>query len=138
MTHDLISYIQRLTNAWNSHDLEQVLPYYSEEYEGVDIGEPQLQRGRKAVKAMLLRYWGAFPDLQFTVENTVAEAGRIAISWLAEGTQQGLIMNIPPTGRKVEIRGVSVIDVKDGLVVRGEYIWDLAGMLRSLGLLPQL
>lgn len=137
MTH-IVSYIQELTDAWNSHDLERVLPYYSEEYEGVDIGEPQLQRGREAVKEMLIRYWRAFPDLQFTVENLVVEEGRMAIAWLAEGTQQGPIMNIPPTGRRVEIRGVSIIDVKDGLVVRGEYIWDLAGMLRHMGLLPEL
>ena len=104
----------------------------------MDIGEPQLQRGREAVKEMLIRYWRAFPDLQFTVENLVVEEGRMAIAWLAEGTQQGPIMNIPPTGRRVEIRGVSIIDVKDGLVVRGEYIWDLAGMLRHMGLLPEL
>ena len=138
MTHNILSYVKSLTKAWNSHELEQVLPCYSEEYEGVDIGEAKIQHGREAVREMLLRYWKAFPDLRFTVRSTVAEGNRIAISWLAEGTQQGPIMNIPPTGRKVEIRGVSIIDVKDGLVVHGEYIWDLAGMLRHMGLLPEL
>jgi hypothetical protein len=47
-------------------------------------------------------------------------------------------MNIPPTGHKVQVRGVSIIDVEDGLIVRGQYIWDLAGMLRHMGLLPEL
>lgn len=138
MTNPLVPYIQNLTDAWNSYDLERVLPHYSEDYEAVDIGEPHVQRGRQAVKEMLLRYWKAFPDLRFHVESTVAEKNRIAISWYAEGTHQGPIMNIPPTGHKVEIRGVSIIDVKDGLVRRGQYIWDLAGMLRHMGLLPEL
>jgi len=138
MTDSLVSYVQHLTDAWNSHELEQVLVHYSEEYEGVDIGASGLQRGREAVKEMLVRYWKAFPDLKFTVQSSVAEDGRIAISWLAEGTQQGPIMNIPPTGRQVKVRGVSIIDVKDNLVVRGEYVWDLAGMLRHMGLLPEL
>jgi len=138
MIPDIMTYVQRLTHAWNSHDLEQVLPYYSEEYEGSNIGEPQLQRGRASVREMLLTYWKAFPDLQFRVESTVTEESRIAISWLAEGTHQGTIMNIPATGHKVEVRGVSIIDVEDGLVVRGQYIWDLAGMLRHMGLLPKL
>jgi len=138
MTHNLILYIQNLTDAWNSHDLEVVLPYYAENYEGVDLGEPRVQHGRNAVKEMLLRYWQAFPDLHFTVQNTVAEENRIAISWCAEGTHQGQIMHIPPTGHKIQIRGVSIIDVKDSLVMRGEYIWDLAGMLRHMGLLPEL
>lgn len=138
MTNNLLAYIQNLTDAWNSYDLERVLPYYSEDYEGVDIGEPQVQRGREAVREMLVRYWKAFPDLRFHVTGTVVEGNRIAISWSAEGTHQGSIMNIPPTGHKVEIRGVSIIEVKDGLVARGQYIWDLAGMLRHMGLLPEL
>jgi steroid delta-isomerase-like uncharacterized protein len=138
MTHNLVAYIQNLTDAWNSHDMEVVLPYYSEDYEGVDVSEPQLQRGHEAVKEMLLRYWRAFPDLQFTVENTVAEENRIAVSWRAEGTHKGPIMNIPPTGHKVEVRGVSIIEVENGLIVRGQYVWDMAGMLRHMGLLPEL
>jgi steroid delta-isomerase-like uncharacterized protein len=138
MTNNFLTYIQNLTDAWNSHDLELVLPFYSEHYEGVDIGEPQLQHGREAVRKMLLYYWKAFPDLKFYVVSTVAEENHIAISWQAEGTHHGSIMNIPPTGRKVQVKGVSVIEVKDGLVTRGEYIWDLAGMLRHMGLLPEL
>ncbi len=83
-------------------------------------------------------YWNAFPDLQFAITDTIVQDSRVAVVWVAEGTHQGTIMNIPPTGHKVEVRGVSVIDVKDGLVVRGQYIWDLAGMLRHMGLLPEL
>jgi hypothetical protein len=33
---------------------------------------------------------------------------------------------------------MSVINVQDGLVVSGQYVWDMAGMLRHLGLLPEL
>ena len=138
MSQNLVLYIQNLTDAWNSHNLEVVLPYYSDDYQGVDIGEPRAQNGRKAVKEMLRRYWQAFPDLYFTIQDTVEEENRIAISWSAEGTHQGPIMNIPPTGHRVEVRGVSIIDVEDGLVMRGQYIWDLAGMLRHMGLLPEL
>ena len=138
MSNHLLPYIQNLTDAWNSYDLERVLHYYSEDYEAVDIGEPQVQHGRESVREMLVRYWKAFPDLRFRVTDTVAEGDRIAISWSAEGTHQGSIMNIPPTGHKVHISGVSIIEVKDGLVTRGQYNWDLAGMLRHMGLLPEL
>ena len=47
-------------------------------------------------------------------------------------------MNIPATGHRVRVSGVSLIDVQDGFVVRGQHIWDLAGMLRHMGLLPDL
>ena len=138
MTNNLAAYIQDLTDSWNSYDLERILPYYSEEYEAMDIGQPHVQHGRDAVKEMLVRYWKAFPDLIFRVESTVVEENRIAISWYAIGTHQGPIMNVPATGHKVEVRGISIIDVENGLVARGCRIWDLAGMLRHMGLLPEL
>ena len=47
-------------------------------------------------------------------------------------------MNIPPTGRAVRIRGVSLLTVADGRLKRARRIWDLAGLLRSFGLLPEL
>jgi steroid delta-isomerase-like uncharacterized protein len=138
MTADLATYADVINRAWNSHDIERVLSFYSPDYVGSDVGQPRLQRGHAGMRAMLEQYWCAFPDLRFSVTHTVVQGGRVAILWVAEGTHQGPIMNIPPTGHKVEVRGVSVIDVQDGLVVRGQYIWDLAGMLRHMGLLPDL
>lgn len=138
MTVNLAIYAENINEAWNSHDIEKVLSFYSPEYVGDDIGQSSPQRGHEGLHAMLDNYWRAFPDLRFKVISTVVENYRVAIVWLAEGTHQGPIMNIPPTGRKIEARGVSIIDVENGLVMRGQYIWDLAGMLRHMGLLPEL
>jgi len=138
MTSNLATYAETINEAWNSHDIERVLSYYSTDYVGDDVGQASPLRGHEGLRAMLENYWRAFPDLRFKVVSTLVEGDRVAIVWVAEGTHQGTIMNIPPTGNKVQVRGVSVIDVEDGLIVRGQYIWDLAGMLRHMGLLPEL
>jgi steroid delta-isomerase-like uncharacterized protein len=138
MTTDLAAYTTTINRAWNSHNIENVLSLYSPDCIGSDVGQASILRGREGVRSMLEMYWNAFPDLQFAITDTIVQDSRVAVVWVAEGTHQGTIMNIPPTGHKVEVRGVSVIDVKDGLVVRGQYIWDLAGMLRHMGLLPEL
>jgi steroid delta-isomerase-like uncharacterized protein len=138
MTSDLATYSDSITQAWNSHEIERVLSFYSTDYVASDVGQAVLQRGHEGLREMLTAYWRAFPDLQFRITDRVIEGSRAVIVWVAEGTHQGTIMNIPPTGHPVEVRGVSVIDVQDGLVVRGQYIWDLAGMLRHMGLLPDL
>jgi steroid delta-isomerase-like uncharacterized protein len=138
MTTDLVTFADVITQAWNSHDMENVLRFYSSHYVGEDVGQAFLLRGHEGVRAMLENYWQAFPDLEFTVTDTVIQDSRMAIVWMAEGTHQGTIMSIPQTGHRVKVSGVSIIDVEDGLVVRGQYIWDLAGMLRHMGLLPEL
>ena len=138
MTTDLASYVDAISQAWNSHVPESVLNFYSQDYVGSDIGHAAPQRGRHGLRDMLQTYWKAFPDLQFTVTDTLTEGSRLAILWVAEGTHQGPIMNIPATGHRVQVKGMSVIHVENGLVVSGQHIWDLAGMLRHLGLLPEL
>ena len=47
-------------------------------------------------------------------------------------------MNIPPTGRKVAVQGVSILTVEEHRITRGVYEWDVAGLLRAIGLLPDL
>jgi len=138
MTADLALYADIINRAWNSLDIEKVLNFYSPDYEGSDVGQAEPVKGHKGLQTMLETQWKAFPDLHFIVTNTVVQGCQVASVWQAEGTHRGPIMNIPPTGRKVQVRGVSIIEVKDGLVVRGQYIWDLAGMLRHMGLLPEL
>lgn len=138
MNTDLATFAEDINQAWNSHDMAQVLGFYSSQYIGEDVGQAFLLRGHEGIRSMLENYWQAFPDLEFTVTDTVVEGSRVAIVWIAEGTHQGTIMNIPPTGHRMAVRGVSIIDIENGLVVRGQYIWDLAGMLRHMRLLPEL
>ena len=138
MIADLAAFTAMINEAWNSHNMDQVIRFYSPEYVGNDVGQPTLQRGHQGLREMLQTYWRAFPDLHFRVTDRMIEDSRVAILWVAEGTHQGPIMNIPPTGHKVRVRGMSVIHVEKGLVIGGQYIWDQAGMLRHLGLLPEL
>ena len=138
MSADLATYASLIHAAWNSHDIERVLSFYAQECISDDVGRAARLRGREDLRALLTAYWKAFPDLQFSVTDMIVEDRRLAIAWMAQGTHQGTIMNIPPTGHKVQVRGMSMLDVKDGLVVRAQYIWDIAGMLRHMGLLPEL
>jgi steroid delta-isomerase-like uncharacterized protein len=138
MTTDLATYAETINQAWNSHDIEKVLSFYSPNYLGDDIGLASPLRGHIGLRDMLETYWQAFPDLQFRVTDRIVKDSRVVVIWVAVGTHQGTIMNIPATGHKVQVRGVSIIDVENDQIVRGQYIWDLAGMLRHMGLLPEL
>jgi steroid delta-isomerase-like uncharacterized protein len=135
---DLANYAETINQAWNSHDLERVIGFYSPEYVGDDVGLSSPLRGREGMRTKLQEYWTAFPDLRFDVISTLVEGSQLVIVWNGMGTHQGTILHIPPTWHKVQVRGVSILDVQDGLVVHAEHIWDMAGMLRHMGLLPKL
>lgn len=138
-TNEVISHlVTELLEAWNAHDVNRAMTFYAPDYEGVDVGEATPQRGPEGIRQTLVRYLDAFPDLHFTEEATIVQGDRAAVAWTAQGTHQGKLMNIPPTGRLMQVRGVSFLTVADGKVSRALYIWDVAGLLRNLGLLPEL
>jgi steroid delta-isomerase-like uncharacterized protein len=130
--------VRGLLEAWNDHDIERIKTFYAPEYEGVDVSQAEPQYGPQGMSETVERYLRAFPDLRFVEEETVVQDNRAVLVWRAQGTHEGKLMRIPPTGRKLEVRGTSVLTAEDGKVTRGLYIWDVAGLLRAIGLLPEL
>jgi steroid delta-isomerase-like uncharacterized protein len=138
MAENLARIIAQLTEAWNRHDIERMVAMFSPHYEGVDISEPTPRHGRQGAREWIERYLRAFPDMQFMEGQIVMQDDRAAVMWKAQGTHLGRLLNIPPTGQSFTVRGVSFLTIKDNLIQRGDYIWDLAELLRCLRLLPEL
>lgn len=138
MPNNPTTVINQLMTAWNAHDLDALVALYTPDYEGIDVARPMPYQGVEGARASLEHYLQAFPDLQFTPEDILIQGDCAVLVWKAEGTHQGVLMNIPVTHRKVAVKGVSVLTLYEGKIARGLYIWDVAGMLRGLGLLPDL
>lgn len=130
--------IDELVKAWNAHDAERLAGCFCADYQGADVVEPATHSGPEGARACSQRYFRAFPDIELTVERVLVDDHEATVLWRACGFHEGVFMNIPPTGRKVTISGVSIFDVREGKVYRGRYIWDVAGFLREIRLLPEL
>ena len=130
--------LRELGYWWNRHDLARSVALYATDYVGVDVGCGIVQHGPTAAGRCLAAYWEAFPDLRIAVEELVVEEDRVALAWRTRGRHLGTFMNIPPTGRRVTLRGVSLLTVQGGLVRRATHVWDVAGFLRAVRLLPDL
>src|ERR1700682_1594087 len=101
--------IQDLIDGWNEHDVDKVASLYAEDFVEEDVAVAGLHRGIVAVRATMRLSYRAFPDLHPAAEQVVSQGNNIALSWILSGTHRGTLMNIPPTGRTVHVRGVSMI-----------------------------
>ena len=129
---------EELLSAWNEHDVNRVLSLFSPNCVEVDINQASPHYGLEGVRKTMRLYLDAFPDLHFTKEEAIAEDDRLVILWTAEGTHAGAIMHIPATGRRITVRGMSLLEVERERIRRAIYVWDAAAMLRGIGLLPEL
>lgn len=123
--------------AWNAHDAEGVAAFLAPGFEGIDVAFATPQAGDQAREA-IGRYLRAFPDLAIADEETLVQGNRVVVTWTARGTHRGPWLHIPPTGRVVAVRGVTFLTVVGDKVAQSLCIWDVAGLLRGVGLLPEL
>jgi steroid delta-isomerase-like uncharacterized protein len=127
-----------LTAAWNAHDPQAAAALCAQDYEGENVGEATPHRGPAGMAASVATYLRAFPDLHFTVDDVVIEGERVVQVWRAHATHRGPLLNIPASGRSIQVRGASLLTFRDGKLWRALHIWDVAGLLRAIGLLPEL
>src|SRR5689334_8365682 len=71
---------------------------------------------RAGVRQLFGALRAAFPDLNATIHEQIAEGDRVVTRKTLSGTHQGSFMGIPPTGRAVSIDVIDILRVADGRI----------------------
>ncbi len=92
-------------------------------------------QGLEEAKQFYSMYLSAFPDFNATVEDVIAEGDKAVTRWTIRGTHQGEIEEFgPPTGKQVEIKGITIHRIEDGKIVEEWERYDNLSVMRQLGL----
>ena len=78
----------------------------------------------------------ALPDLRITLEDDMAEGDRVVTRWIGQGTHQGELMGIAPTGNQVTITGITIHRIEDTKIVEEWSNWDALGLMQQIGAVP--
>jgi predicted ester cyclase len=89
--------------------------------------------GIEDLRAAFGRFRVAFPDLQITLDEVLAEGALVAARWTATGTQDGALAGIEPTGRRVNWGGTDVYRLVDGRIAEWWRNDDFVWLLHQLG-----
>ena len=100
------------------------------------VGYPEDVRGPEGAKETAKMYRNAFPDVQLSIEDQVAEGDKVVTRWIGSGTHQGEMMGIAPTGNQVRVDGMTISRIEDGKIVEEWEIYDALGMMQQLGAIP--
>jgi steroid delta-isomerase-like uncharacterized protein len=79
---------------------------------------------------------GGFPDIQWTLEETIAEEDKVAARFTMRGTHQGTFFGVPPTGKKIVVQAMNFYRLSGGQFVEERAQPDFLGLLQQIGAVP--
>lgn len=131
------SVLRGLFDALNARKADRAARQLAAEYRGLDATRSAVTVGRENARAEIQAGLDAFSPT-FSVQQRVADPPHVFVFWRMEGVHEGPFLQIPATHRAVDLGGASLFTIRDGQITRGLHLWDLAGLLRTVGLLPDL
>ncbi len=118
----------------NQGNLDAIDELCTSDYKGHVPGFPEGSREVDKQAYMMLR--SAFPDINKTVEDMVAEGDTVMERATYRGTHQGDFQGIPPTGRQFAITVMHVFRIEGDKIAETWGVLDLMGMMQQLGVMP--
>jgi steroid delta-isomerase-like uncharacterized protein len=132
--------LERYVELYNAGDLDACMELYSQD--AVQRMHDGTFAGRAAIRERLARDLTACPDATYTVGSFVEQDDSFADEWTFAGTHTGPLslpdgIQLPPTGKRLEIKGMELVQVRDGKIVIDNLYYDAMSVLAQVGLLPQ-
>ena len=131
------SFIQHVFNEGNFSSVRDFVSPDSlhHELDGVSI---PAGRSPEWFADLVHLYHVAFPDLRVEIQDQIAENDQVVTSLRMQGTQEGPLLGIGASGKKVDITGVRIDRLSEGKIAESWFHWDGLGMLTQIGALPDL
>jgi steroid delta-isomerase-like uncharacterized protein len=99
---------------------------------------PGLAPTREGVKEFFSMYVAAFPDLRMEPEDVLVSGDKVVARVRATGTHQGAFLDMPPTGKKIDVQLIDIIRFgEDGLAREHWGVFDAMAMMQQLGAIPE-
>ena len=120
--------IAAIYDCLNRRSFDELKQYIAEGYTG-----PGGHKGPDNFIAPVRPVITAFPDVQWTVADLLAEGDKVTVRWHWKGTFEAPFNNIAPTHQVITNDAIAIYQLRDGKAVNVWMQTDRLGFLLQLG-----
>ena len=121
-------YIQQVFNEGRVDLLDELLaPSYV-----YHEAPPGTLPGAEGIRQVVSMFRAAFPDLEITIDDQIAEVDKVCSRATTRGTHQGEIFGIPATGNVVAMTGMTIVRIVEGRITDSWVKNDVMGLMNQL------
>ena len=100
-------------------------------------GDGQLKTGGPDLGVGIAQmYANAFPDARLELLTLLTAPNMACVEMRAVGTHTGELMGVPASGKRVDLRVVNIVELKDGLIFKEREYIDMMTMMSQIGAVP--
>ena len=101
--------------AWSASDVDKIMAYFGDGIVYEDVTTGDLSSGRDEVRAFVQKFLEGTPGVKLAPSNTIITNSKAAIEWtMSAGTGDDAW----------EVRGVSIMEHKNGEIIRVTDYWN--------------
>jgi hypothetical protein len=131
--HAQNSLVQKWINGWNSRTPQILVSDFTPDGYYEDVPSGLKKRGSKQISELHKHFHDVVGGLYVKLVAAHVERDHGTIEWIFGGTDIGMWK----TRKPFSVPGVSVIDVKNGLISRDLDYYDMATVMKQVGVLPK-
>ena len=134
--------VRRVIEEWNTIDGDTGRmrslydQYYAPDFIYHDVSGQETNR-EEALQNNI-KGLAAFPDVNYSVEDILAEGDKVAVRFTMRATHKGTFMGAPATGKQIAVKGVEIDKIVEGKIVETWDYLDSAGMMTQIGLIIEV
>jgi steroid delta-isomerase-like uncharacterized protein len=132
---DNLAVVRRMLDVISSGNTADLAQIVASNWTNHDPNLPPLH-GLEGAKQLASMWLTAFPDMKFTIEDSLSEGEKVAMRFRLVGKNTGAFMNMPATGKSVQVTGTGIFRVLNGRLTDNWVNFDALGMMQQLGLVP--
>lgn len=99
-------------------------------------GRAEPMQGPQGYLDIIAMMRSGFPDIQWTLEEMIAEDDNVAARFIMRGTHHGVFFGVPATGKAIHVQAMNFYRFSEGKIVEERGQPDLLGLMQQIGAIP--
>ncbi|MGH9628746.1 MAG: ester cyclase [Bryobacteraceae bacterium] len=120
---------------WNQKRPELIEQFVAGDY--TRVSPSGTLRGAQGLRQDYDMYMSAFPDGHVQIEDVLCEGDKVALRFVATGTQTGKLGEVAASSKAVRVSGTAMVRVANGRIAEEHVVWDTLSLMQQIGAVPE-
>jgi len=137
MALNVANMIDEYILAWNSHDVNKIVSFFTDDgiYEDVAMGIAS--KGKTEITKYLNSMYVDFPDMKFEKKSAFGTNDWMGIEIVVSGTHaHSSLPGVPATGKTFSVRAAGIYQIHKGMISRKSVYMNMVTFMQQVGLMP--